>query len=157
MSYNIRSRVFNLEHIDLPHKIYKVIHESVREALHVALQAPLRDRFRELPEVDMKEILHQRMFETGIYKSLPKHVMLYEALEVSMEQPQAPQSSAWKKSDTRDDTSSSSKQQSSPHAEQPVEELPMTETVNIFDLEDIDSAHRCVVVIGLLHEKFSTP
>nr|GEW29404.1 hypothetical protein [Tanacetum cinerariifolium] len=82
---NIRSRVFNLEHRDLPHKIDKVIDESVREALHVALQAPLRDRFRELPEANMKEILHQCMFETGTYKSLPKHVPLYEALEVSME------------------------------------------------------------------------
>nr|GEU33102.1 hypothetical protein [Tanacetum cinerariifolium] len=74
-----------------------------------------------------------RMFETGTYKSLPKHVALYEALKASMEranrdelltrngkvsketissQPQAPQSSAWKKSDTRDDTPSSFKQQS---------------------------------------------
>nr|GEY00403.1 hypothetical protein [Tanacetum cinerariifolium] len=44
----------------------------------------IRDLFRELPEVDMKEILHQHMFETGTYKSLPKHVALYEALEASM-------------------------------------------------------------------------
>ncbi|GKA25295.1 hypothetical protein Tco_0711404 [Tanacetum coccineum] len=33
----------------------------------------------------MKEILHQRMFESGFYKSLPKHVALYKALEASME------------------------------------------------------------------------
>ncbi|GKB91405.1 hypothetical protein Tco_0963677 [Tanacetum coccineum] len=38
-----------------------------------------------LPEADMKEILHQRMFETGTYKSLPEHVALYEALEAYME------------------------------------------------------------------------
>nr|GEU41625.1 hypothetical protein [Tanacetum cinerariifolium]GEX92296.1 hypothetical protein [Tanacetum cinerariifolium] len=38
----------------------------------------------ELPEADMKEILHQRMFESGSYKSLPEHVALYEALEASM-------------------------------------------------------------------------
>ncbi|GJV36026.1 hypothetical protein Tco_1408503 [Tanacetum coccineum] len=48
-------------------------------------RSPLRDRFRELPEADMKEILHQRMFESGSYKSLPEHVALYEALEASME------------------------------------------------------------------------
>nr|GEV89258.1 hypothetical protein [Tanacetum cinerariifolium] len=165
---------------DLPHKIDEVIHESVREAIHVALQAPLLDRFRELLEADMKEILHQRMFEAGTYKSLPKHVALYKALEASMEranrdkpltkmdksrkrqrdgqdhhpsppyldltkrrrhdtntsglsQPKALQSSAWKKSDTLDDTPSSSKQQSGPHAEQPVEDLPMPETANISD------------------------
>nr|GEU29845.1 hypothetical protein [Tanacetum cinerariifolium] len=56
-------------------------------------------------------------------------------------QPQALQSSAWKKSDTRDDTLSFSKKQSRPHAEQPVEDLPMPKTANISDSKDIDSAH----------------
>ncbi|GJR68786.1 hypothetical protein Tco_0014851, partial [Tanacetum coccineum] len=42
-------------------------------------------RFRDLSEEDMKEMLHQRMFESGSCKSLPKHVALYEALEASME------------------------------------------------------------------------
>nr|GEU29843.1 hypothetical protein [Tanacetum cinerariifolium] len=56
-------------------------------------------------------------------------------------QPQAPQSSAWKKSDTRDDTLSFSKQQSGPHAEQPVEDLPMPKTANRSNSEDIDSAY----------------
>ncbi|GJU05794.1 hypothetical protein Tco_1122224 [Tanacetum coccineum] len=41
-------------------------------------------RFRELPEADMKEMLHQRMFESGSYKSLPEYVALYEALEASI-------------------------------------------------------------------------
>nr|GEX42538.1 hypothetical protein [Tanacetum cinerariifolium] len=119
----------------------------------------------ELPEADMKEILHQRMFGSGSYKSLPEHVALYEALEASMKwaqrdeflaikdksrkrrrddqdppppppesdlskrrrhdtdasgssHPQAPQSSAWKKSDTQDALSSSSKQQFGPYTEQ---------------------------------------
>nr|GEU78580.1 copia protein [Tanacetum cinerariifolium] len=84
-SQNLRSRVSTLEIRDLPHKIDEAVHEYVKEAVHVALQAPLRDRFRELPEADMKEILHQRMFKTGTYKSLPEHVALYEALEASME------------------------------------------------------------------------
>ncbi|GKG61505.1 hypothetical protein Tco_0621214, partial [Tanacetum coccineum] len=34
------------------------------------------------------KMLHQRMFESGSYKSFPKHVALYEALEASMEQAQ---------------------------------------------------------------------
>ncbi|GKA78880.1 hypothetical protein Tco_0785417 [Tanacetum coccineum] len=56
-------------------------------------------------------------------------------------QPLAPQSSTWKTTDTREAPSSSSKQQSGPHAEQPVEDIPMPDTANISDLEDTDSAH----------------
>nr|GEZ37270.1 Gag-Pol polyprotein [Tanacetum cinerariifolium] len=82
---NLGSRVFTLELKDLPHKIYEAVCKSVKEAVYIALQAPLRDRFRELPEADMKEILHQRMFKNGSYKSLSEHVAFYEALEVSME------------------------------------------------------------------------
>nr|GEW19201.1 hypothetical protein [Tanacetum cinerariifolium] len=135
------------------------------------------DRFRELPEANMKEILHQRMFESGSYKSLPDHVALYEALEASMKranrevfivvkdksrkrrhddqdppppppdsdlnkkkrhdsdasgskQPPAPQSAAWKMSDTREALSSSSKQQPAPHSEQPVEYVPIPDDEN---------------------------
>nr|GEW03280.1 histone deacetylase 14 [Tanacetum cinerariifolium] len=73
----------NLLH-NLPHKINQTVNEVVKEAIHIAFQAPLRDRFREQPEADMKEILHQRMFESGSYKSLPGHIALYEALEASM-------------------------------------------------------------------------
>ncbi|GJW23827.1 hypothetical protein Tco_0037638 [Tanacetum coccineum] len=134
-------------------------------------------------------MLHQRMFESGTYKSLPEHIALYEALEASMARaqrdeflvekdkshkrhhddqdpppppppdsdlskrrrhdtgtsgsslPQAPQSLAWKKYDTRDAPSSSSKQQSGPHAEQLVEDIPIPDSANISDLEDTDSAH----------------
>ncbi|GKE14708.1 hypothetical protein Tco_1422285, partial [Tanacetum coccineum] len=83
-TWNIGSRVFTLELQDLPHKINQTVNEVVKEVVHVALQAPLRDSFRELPEADMKEILHQWMFESGTYKSLSEHVALYEALEESM-------------------------------------------------------------------------
>ncbi|GKA73162.1 hypothetical protein Tco_0779378 [Tanacetum coccineum] len=81
---NLRSRVYTLELRDLPHKIDEVVRENVKEAVQIALQAPLRDRFRDLPEEDMKKMLHQRMFESGTYKSLPEHIALYEALEASM-------------------------------------------------------------------------
>nr|GEW42089.1 putative reverse transcriptase domain, ribonuclease H-like domain, aspartic peptidase domain protein [Tanacetum cinerariifolium] len=83
---NLRSRIFNVELQDLPHKINQTVNTVVKEAVHIALQAPLRDRFKKLPKVDMKEILHQRMFKSGSYKSLPEHVALYEALEASMDQ-----------------------------------------------------------------------
>nr|GEU82831.1 retrotransposon protein, putative, unclassified [Tanacetum cinerariifolium] len=40
-------------------RLTKTVNTVVTDAVHIALQAPLRDRFRELPEADMKEILHQ--------------------------------------------------------------------------------------------------
>ncbi|GJW58437.1 hypothetical protein Tco_0105168, partial [Tanacetum coccineum] len=115
----------------------------------------------ELPDADMKEILHQRMFESGTYKSLPEHVALYEALEASIEQenkdefltekdksckrrptqPPAPQSSAWETSYTREAPSSSSKQKSAPHSKQPVEDMPIPDTMNISNLEDTNTTH----------------
>ncbi|GKG56091.1 hypothetical protein Tco_0577166, partial [Tanacetum coccineum] len=33
----------------------------------------------------MKEILHDRMYESGSYRSQPEHIALYEALEASMD------------------------------------------------------------------------
>nr|GEX79595.1 hypothetical protein [Tanacetum cinerariifolium] len=39
---------------------------------------------RDFPEADMKEILRKRMWETNSYKTHKDHMMLYEALEKSM-------------------------------------------------------------------------
>nr|GFA60314.1 hypothetical protein [Tanacetum cinerariifolium] len=112
--------VFNLELWDLPHKINQTINKVVKEAVHIALQALLRDRFRELPEADMKEILHQRMFKSGSYKLLTKHVALYKALEDQKSlQLHSPQLG---KRMTRD-------------------KLLLADDVNISDSEDIDAAH----------------
>nr|GEX40314.1 uncharacterized mitochondrial protein AtMg00810-like [Tanacetum cinerariifolium] len=58
--------------------------EIVIDAVDWPIQAPLRNRFRDIPEADMKEILHQRMWETNSYKTHEDHMMLYEALEKSM-------------------------------------------------------------------------
>nr|GEV13199.1 retrovirus-related Pol polyprotein from transposon TNT 1-94 [Tanacetum cinerariifolium] len=185
---DLGSKVFTLELRDPPHKIDQTVNTVIKEVVHIALQASLRDRFRELPEADMKEILHQRMFESGSYKSLPEYVALCEALEASMEwenrdeflaekdksrkrrcddqdlppplsnsdpskkrrhdsgasgstQPPAPQSSAWKTFDTRETPSSSSKQKSASHSEQPIEEAPMPDTADISDSEDTNSTY----------------
>ncbi|GKC31421.1 hypothetical protein Tco_1038715 [Tanacetum coccineum] len=81
----LSSRVFTLELRDLPYKIDQTINEVVKEAVQTALEAPLYECFRDLSEADMKEIIHQRMFESGSYKSHPDHKALYEALEVSMD------------------------------------------------------------------------
>nr|GEY16108.1 retrovirus-related Pol polyprotein from transposon TNT 1-94 [Tanacetum cinerariifolium] len=78
------TRLYTLEQLDIPHQVSKAINEVVTDAVDWAMQAPLQNRFRDLPEVDMKEILHQRMWETDSYKSHEDHMQIYEALEKSM-------------------------------------------------------------------------
>ncbi|GJV07414.1 hypothetical protein Tco_1345070 [Tanacetum coccineum] len=158
---NLRSMIFELELRDLLYTINQTVHEVVKEAVQTALQASLLDRFRDLSEADMKEILHQRMFESGSYKSHPEHVALYEAHPPQAppkdsdpnkksrresdasgsKQPPAPQSSAWKTFDTREAPSSSSKQKLVPQTEQPIEDVPLPDDVNIYDSKDTDTAH----------------
>nr|GEW52449.1 monodehydroascorbate reductase [Tanacetum cinerariifolium] len=53
------ARLYTLEQLDIPHWVSKAV-------------------------TDMKEILHQRMWETESYKSHEDHMQLYEALEKSM-------------------------------------------------------------------------
>ncbi|GKC58645.1 hypothetical protein Tco_1086243 [Tanacetum coccineum] len=134
---------------DLPHKIDEAVHEQVKEAIQIALQAPLCDHFRDLSKEDMKEMLHQRMFESGSYKSLLEHIALYEALEASMERAQRDELLAEKDKsrkrhrDDQDpppppDLDLSKRRQ---HNTGTSEDIPIPVSANISDLEDIDSAH----------------
>ncbi|GJV18058.1 hypothetical protein Tco_1363381 [Tanacetum coccineum] len=75
---NIEARVQSMVTVS------KAVDEIVTDAIDWAIQAPLRDRFRDLPEADMKEILHHRMWESNSYQAHKDHKMLYEALEKSM-------------------------------------------------------------------------
>ncbi|GJX59538.1 hypothetical protein Tco_0290928 [Tanacetum coccineum] len=65
--------------------VSKAVDEIVTDAVDWAIQAPLRDRFRDFPEADMKEILHHRKWETKSYEAHEDHKNLYEALEKSMD------------------------------------------------------------------------
>ncbi|GJZ14223.1 hypothetical protein Tco_0549453 [Tanacetum coccineum] len=148
----LSSRVFTLELQDLPHKIDQPVNEAVKEAVHTTLQALLRERFRDLSKADMKEILHDRMFKSCTYRSHPKHIALYKALEASMDRnnrdefleataksPQMPLD--WKTVDTRDVPLSSSKQTTASQFGQPVEDVPIPDDVHFSDTEDTDAAH----------------
>ncbi|GKD01191.1 hypothetical protein Tco_1171465 [Tanacetum coccineum] len=86
------------------------------------------------------EILSRRFF---LRLNLPDHSKRrqHDTDTSGSSQPPAPQSSAWKKSDTRDAPSSSFKQQSGPHDEQPIEDIPILDSANISDSEDTGSAH----------------
>nr|GEW11452.1 retrovirus-related Pol polyprotein from transposon TNT 1-94 [Tanacetum cinerariifolium] len=78
------ARLYTLEQLDIPHQVSKAVDEVVTDAVNWAMQAPLRNCFKDLPEADIKEILHQRIWETDSYKTHEDHMQLYEALEKSM-------------------------------------------------------------------------
>nr|GEZ90966.1 hypothetical protein [Tanacetum cinerariifolium] len=78
------ARLYTLEQLGIPYQVSKAVSEVVTEAVDWAMQAPLQNHFRDLPEADMKEILHQRMWETESYKYHEDYMQLYEALKKSM-------------------------------------------------------------------------
>ncbi|GJW27709.1 hypothetical protein Tco_0044584 [Tanacetum coccineum] len=78
------SRLYKLENLNIPHQVSKAVDEIITNAVDWAIQAPLRDLFRELLEADMKEILYHRMWESNSYQAHEDHKQLYEALEKSM-------------------------------------------------------------------------
>ncbi|GKC90625.1 hypothetical protein Tco_1151274 [Tanacetum coccineum] len=148
---NLGSRVFTLELRGLPHKINETSHENVKEAVQIALQDPLRDRFRDLSKEDMKEMLHQRMFDSGTYKSLPEHIALYKALEASMTRAQRDEFLAEKdksrkqRRDDQDppppppDSDLNKKRRHDTGAS--VEDIPIPNSANLSDSEDTNSTH----------------
>ncbi|GJY16326.1 hypothetical protein Tco_0386748 [Tanacetum coccineum] len=130
----LSSRVYTLENHDMYSNIDKYVNEVVKEAIHNALQAPIHKRFRDLSKFEMKEILRDRMFENGSYRSHPK------ALEASMDRENREEfneeiaksrkrhlqkSSAWKTSNTREALSGSSKKKSASPSEQPIDDVPI--------------------------------
>nr|GEY68969.1 histone deacetylase 14 [Tanacetum cinerariifolium] len=78
------SRLYTLEQLDIAQQVSIAVSEVVTDAVDWAMQAPLHNRFRDLPEADMKEILHQRMWESESYNSHEDHMHLFEALEKSI-------------------------------------------------------------------------
>nr|GEW27277.1 retrovirus-related Pol polyprotein from transposon TNT 1-94 [Tanacetum cinerariifolium] len=78
------ARLYTLEQLDIPQQVSKAVSEVVTDTVDWAMQAPQRNYFRDLPEADMKEILHQRMWEIESYKSHKDHIQPFEALEKPM-------------------------------------------------------------------------
>nr|GEW39118.1 Gag-Pol polyprotein [Tanacetum cinerariifolium] len=84
----------NLEHMDLeatdvstqlhPEQMDEGFTATAYPKVQENFKLTVEEQFRDLPEADMKEILHQRMWETNSYKTHEDHMMLYEALEKSM-------------------------------------------------------------------------
>ncbi|GKD32351.1 hypothetical protein Tco_1247860 [Tanacetum coccineum] len=53
-----RTRLYNIENLNIPHKVKQAVDQVVTDAVDWAMQASLRDRFRDLLKADTKEILH---------------------------------------------------------------------------------------------------
>nr|GEU63874.1 hypothetical protein [Tanacetum cinerariifolium] len=68
-----------------PILVKRIVDEIVIDAVNWAMQAPLRARFSDLPAVDIKEILQQRMFKDKSYEAHEDHKNLYDALQKSLE------------------------------------------------------------------------
>ncbi|GJX78174.1 hypothetical protein Tco_0324985 [Tanacetum coccineum] len=79
------THLYNLDNLNIPHKVTQAVDEIVTNAVDWAMQAPLRARFKDLPTVNMNEILQQRIFEDNSYKAHGVHNHLYEALQKSLE------------------------------------------------------------------------
>ncbi|GKB06065.1 hypothetical protein Tco_0834298 [Tanacetum coccineum] len=79
------TQLYNLENLNIPHKVSQAVDEIVTDAVDWAMQAPLRVHFKDLPTVDIKEILQQQMFKDDSYTAHTVHNDLYEALQKSLE------------------------------------------------------------------------
>nr|GEZ67837.1 hypothetical protein [Tanacetum cinerariifolium] len=86
----------------------------------------------------MKEILHDRMFESGSYKSHPDHATLYEALEVSIQRDnndELYEAFATSRKRRRDDQDPPSKQPL------PVDDNLILEDMHLSESEDTSVTH----------------
>ncbi|GJX09523.1 hypothetical protein Tco_0199382 [Tanacetum coccineum] len=149
------TRLYNLEKLDIPHKVSQAIDEIVADVVDWAMQASLRARFRDLPTVDMKEILQQRMFEDNSYKANNVHNDLYETLSPPSQPPPPPppagvsgalasaqQSMAWTTSDTRyESTSITGAQELSPSDDLIHDDSATDEQVQVSDDQDSGDDH----------------
>ncbi|GKD83900.1 hypothetical protein Tco_1350739, partial [Tanacetum coccineum] len=149
--------VFTLELRDMPHKIDETIRETVKEAvqdvesgsykslseyvaLYEALEASMeraqRDEFLAEKDKSRKRCRDDQDPPPPPPDSDLSKKKQHDSGASGSSQSPAPQSFAWKKSDTRDTSSSSFKQQSGHHSKQPVEDIPMPDTANISDSKD---------------------
>ncbi|GKC02394.1 hypothetical protein Tco_0994004, partial [Tanacetum coccineum] len=78
----LAARVAELEKRNAEIKNY--VYDAMKDFVQAALRAPLLQSIQDLTESEMKQMLHQRMFESGSYKEHPEHAELYDALEKSM-------------------------------------------------------------------------
>ncbi|GJS04653.1 hypothetical protein Tco_0321161 [Tanacetum coccineum] len=157
MTQSLSSKIFTLELRDLPHKIDETVYEAVKEASgtykslteHVALYEALdasmkranRDEFLAEKDKSQKKRRDDQDPPPPPPDSDLSKKKRHDSSTSGSKQPPAPQSSAWKTSNTREAPSSSSKQKSVPHSKQLNEDVPIPDDMNISNSEDTNVAH----------------
>ncbi|GJR20930.1 hypothetical protein Tco_0969457 [Tanacetum coccineum] len=84
------TRIYNLENINIPQKVSKVVDEIVTDAVDWAKQAPLQARFSDLPAVDIKEVLQQRISRGSSQEEKKETCLSKNSFWVSTTQPPPP-------------------------------------------------------------------
>ncbi|GJZ18502.1 hypothetical protein Tco_0554625 [Tanacetum coccineum] len=125
-----------LENHDMYSKIDKYVNDVVKEAVHNVVKALIGERFKDLTEFEMKEIIHDRMFESGSYRSHTEHTTLYEALEASKDRENMEEFN-----EEMAKSHNSSKQKDASQFEQPVINVPIPDDEYFSDSKDIGEAH----------------
>ncbi|GJY52433.1 hypothetical protein Tco_0443280 [Tanacetum coccineum] len=70
--------------LEIDRKIEESVKDVVISSVKHAMRAPLHARFKDLPTLDMKEVLLQRILEENYDKGYADHRVAYEALQVSI-------------------------------------------------------------------------
>ncbi|GKF65747.1 hypothetical protein Tco_0192264, partial [Tanacetum coccineum] len=109
---NLRSRVFTLGIRDLPNKIGETVRETVKEAVQAQRDEFLAEKDKSCKRRRDDQDPHPLLPDSDLSKK-----KRHDSGASGSSYPPAPQSFAWKKSDTRYTSSSSFKQQSGHHSE----------------------------------------
>nr|GEV64173.1 retrovirus-related Pol polyprotein from transposon TNT 1-94 [Tanacetum cinerariifolium] len=124
-------------HDDFVATVYPKVHESLKFPAdeHVILEDPPSSSgtLSSMKILDDTYTFGDQFFnEKSTKNELGKQNVDAEVVSMSL---------VWKTFDTREATSSSSKQQSASHSEQPVKDMPIPDDVNILDSEDTGTAY----------------
>ncbi|GKD04404.1 hypothetical protein Tco_1179378 [Tanacetum coccineum] len=110
-------------------------HVALYEALEASMKRANKDKFLAKKDKSHKQCRDDQDPPPSPLDSNLSKKKRHDSDASGSSQPPTPQSSAWKTHDTRETLSSSSKQHSGPYSEQPVKDIPMLDTANIFDSE----------------------
>nr|GEY47413.1 hypothetical protein [Tanacetum cinerariifolium] len=117
-------------------------HVALYEALEASMDRENRDEFLAEKDKSRKKHLDDQDPPPPPPPGLdPSKKKRHDSGASGLTQPPTPQSSAWKTSKTRETPSSSSRQHSTSYSEQPIEDVLITDNVNVSDSEDTDAAH----------------
>ncbi|GJW00638.1 retrovirus-related pol polyprotein from transposon TNT 1-94 [Tanacetum coccineum] len=123
-------------------------HVALYEALEASMERDNRDEFLAEKDKSQKRCRDKQDPPPPPPDSNLSKNKRHDSDASGSKQPLAPQPSSWKTSDTREVPSSFSKQKLVPQYEQPVEDVPIPDDVNILDSEDTGTVHLPSIMIN---------